>query len=212
MIHGFKGKCVTTAEEWLIDYSLKNGNAVNVNPDLLEMPIKFDSKEVDAFILDVIDNKLVIHLAFPLKCKFDDKSNRYETSYVRKLINSNKFLNRFNPEFVKHIQLTEVHTEDYTTKDKLWLLSHEEISQDVAFLKPNGKCTAFEMFKTIDLEAYSQIVLKDAYGWRLRSAGSYTNYVSDSSYVGIADYYGNVDYSSAYYTDYGALLPACTIC
>ena len=214
MIHGFKGNKTTTAEEWLIDYSLKTGNSIDINPDLFDMPIKFDGTEVDAFILDVLDNKLVIQLALPMVTTFDDKSNRYETSYVRRLINSNEFLSRFNPEFVKYIQPTEVHTEDYTTEDKLWLLSHEEISQDVAFLKPNGKCTAFEMFKTIDLEAYSQMLLKnkDAYGWRLRSANSSTNYENYSTYVGFVNDSGSVNNYIANNTYYGALLPACTIC
>ena len=214
MIRGFKDNKTATAEEWLIDYSLRTGNAVNVNPDLLDMSIKFDGKEVDAFILDVCNNKLVIQLSLPMvtKTKFDDKSNRYETSYVRRLINSNEFLNRFNSEFVKRIQQTKVHTENYVTTDKLWLLSHEEINSNVGFLKPNDNCTTFEMFKTIDLEAYSQIVLKDAYGWRLRSAYSNTYNEYYSIYVGIVDYYGYVDYYDADTTYYGALLPACTIC
>ena len=219
MIHGFKDKCVTTAEEWLIDYSLKTGNAVDTNIGLLDMPIKFDGKEVDAFILDVLGNKLVIQLALPMVTKFDNKSNRYETSYARRLINSNRFLNRFNQEFVKHIQLTEVHTEDYVTHDKLWLLSHEEaVNREVNFLKPNHECYTFEMFKAIDLEAYSQMLLKykthehKTHGWRLRSACSSVSGCLDSGIVGYVNYHGYVSYNSACYANGGALLPACTIC
>ena len=215
MIRGFKGKCMTTAEEWLIDYSLRTGNAVDINTDLFEMPIKFDGKEVDAFILDIIDNKLVIQLALPMVTKFDSRSNRYETSYVRKLINSNEFLNRFNPEFVKHVQIAEVHTEDYVTNDKLWLLSHEEINQFTEFLRPNHECHAFELFKNVDLAIYSRTLLKlnmkKLYGWRLRSAYSNTNYEYNSRYVGNVYNGGYVDYYNADYTNNGALLPACTI-
>ena len=218
MIHGFKGNKTTTAEEWLIDYSLKTGNSIDINTDLLGMPIKFDGTEVDAFILDVHSNKLVIQLALPTVTTFDGKSNRYETSYVRKLINSNEFLSRFNPEFVKYIQPTKVKTEDYVTYDKLWLLSHEEINHSdyrcSNYLRPNHECHAFEMFKTIDLEAYSRVLLKnkDVYGWRLRSAYSNTYNEIFSRCVGIVSCYGYVSSYNGYITDYGALLPACTIC
>ena len=219
MIHGFKDKCVTTAEEWLMDYSLRTGNSIDINTDLLDMPIKFDGKEVDAFILDIIDNKLVIQLVLPTIIPFDGKSNRYETSYVRNLINSSEFLNRFNKEFINHIQITEVHTEDYITNDKLWLLSHEEIYQcsDDLLLRPNHECHAFEMFKTIDLKAYSRMLLRsieekiNAYGWRLRSACSYSSY-NPSKYVGTVNEYGLIGYNYAHHIADGVVLPACTIC
>ena len=215
MIHGFKGKCMTTVEEWLVDYSLRTGNVVDVNPDLISMSIRFDGTEVDAFILDIIDNKLVIQLVLPMVAEFDNKSNRYETSYVRELINSNEFLHRFNLEFVKRIQLTEVHTEDYVTNDKLWLLSHEEINQDsdLLIIRPNHECHAFEMFKTIDLAAYSQMLLelnmKKSYGWWLRSSVSVLS--SDSKYVGFVSNSGYVNGYGYNIIDIGSLLLACTI-
>ena len=217
MIHGFKDNKTTTAEEWLIDYSLKTGNSIDINTDLLDMPIKFDGKEVDAFILDIFDNRLVIQLALPIVTTFDGKSNRYETSYVRRLINSNEFLSRFNPEFVKHGQQTTIHTEEYVTTDKLWLLSHEEINRSdyrcSNYLRPNHECYTFEMFKTIDLEAYSRVLLKnkDAYGWRLRSAYSSPN-AAFNSLVGSVNEYGYVNYYGVIHTDVGALFPVCTIC
>ena len=216
MIHGFKGKCMTTVEEWLIDYSLRTGNVIDVNPDLLDMPIKFDGKEVDAFILDIIDNKPIIQLVLPTVTKFDGKSNRYETSYVRELINSNKFLNRFNLEFVKHIKPTKVHTEDYVTNDKLWLLSHEEVNStnlSLVNFRSNDKCTAFEIFKTINLAAYSQMLfelnMKKSYGWWLRSSASIL--ASSSRYVGFISNGGYVNGYSYNIIDIASLLPACTI-
>ena len=218
MIHGFKGKCVTTVEEWLIDYSLRTGNVVDVNPDLISMPIRFDGKEIDAFILDVIDNKLVIQLVLPMVELFDGESNRYATSYVRKLINSNEFLHRFNSEFVKRIQMTEVHTEDYVTNDKLWLLSHEEVNpikSSLVDFRSNDRCTVFEMFKTIDLATYSQMLLrlngKTSYGWWLRSSAS-SVLISSSRYVGFVNDSGYMNGYSHYTIDLGSLLPACTIC
>ena len=219
MIHGFKGNKTTTAEEWLIDYSLRTGNVVGVNTDLFEMPIKFDGREVDAFILDVLGNKLVIQLSLLMVTKFDDNSNRYGTSYVRELITSKEFLNRFNPEFAKHVQQTKVRTEDYVTNDKFWLLSHEEvINREVNFLKPNHECHIFEMFKTIDLDAYSQMLLKyktheyKTHGWRLRSAYSSVSGRLDSGIVGYVSSYGIVNVYLANNTEFGALMPACTIC
>ena len=210
MIHGFKGNKTTTAEEWLIDYSLRTSNVVDVNPDLISMSIKFDGKEVDAFILDMIDNKLVIHLALPLKCEFDGKSNRYETSYVRELINSNEFLSRFNPEFAKHVQQTTIHTEDYVTTDKLWLLSHEEISK-VGFFIPNEYCRSFDLFKHVDLQSYSEMLLKlskqQCFGWRLRSA-----YYDSRYYVGCVDDYGDLGIYNVASATFGAVAAACAIC
>ena len=200
---------MTTAEEWLIDYSLKTGHVVDINPDLISMSIRFDGTEVDAFILDVIDNKLVIQLALPIQTIFDATTNVYKNCYIRNLINSEEFLNRFNSEFVKHIQITEVHTEDYITNDKLWLLSHEEINRTPAFLIPNHECYAFEMFKTIDLAAYSRMLLKiDVYGWWLRSADGYRALINDNKIIGCVCADGSV-YNNAY-TD--ALCPACAIC
>lgn len=217
MIHGFKDDKTITAEEWLIDYSLKANNAIDINTDLLNLPIKFDGKKIDAFILDAIDNKLVIQLALPIATKFDAESNVYKTSYIRKLLNSQDFLSRFNQEFVERIKLTTVHTEDYTTLDKLWLLSHEEVGQDVYFLKSNSKCHVFEMFKTIDLATYSQMMLNElnndvAYGWRLRSVYSSVANYFDSKTVGYIYINGGVGIKTVDVTSCGAVLPACTIC
>lgn len=215
MIRGFKDNKTTTAEEYLIDYGLRTGNHADVNYDLLNMSIKFDGNEIDAFILDVIDDKLILQLVLPIKEKFDNTSNVYKTSHIRNLINSDKFLSRFNNEFIEHIKPTIVHTEDYTTEDKLWLLSHEEVNQPISFLKKNNDCNSYDLFKNVDMKSYSRTLLnlnKQRYSaWWLRSAYSYTDTEDYSSFVGCVDYSGGVDYNYAFYTDYGALLPACTI-
>ena len=216
MICGFLNNSVVSAEEYLIAYGLRTGSHVDVNCGLLNMSIKFDDKEIYAFILDVANGSLSIQLVLPLKDKFDDMTNVYKNSYIRNLINSKDFLNRFDQEFVNHIKPTIVHTEDYTTTDKLWLLSHEEISKQADFLRTNDNCQPFDLFEHTDLRSYSQALLKlnkqQCYGWRLRSATPYTTYKSLSRFVGFVTDGGDVYNTHAFHTDYGALLPACTIC
>ena len=215
MTYGFINGKIVSAEEYLIDLELRIGQSTNIKHDLLNMPIKFDDTKIDAFIIGVKDDKPVIQLILPLSDKFDDKSNVYKTSYIRKLLNSNDFLNRFNQEFVERIQLTEVNTTNYVTYDKLWLLSHEEIAQNVDFLEQNKKCHAFDLFKHTDINSYTQMILElnkqQCYGWRLRSASSDTTGSYNSELVGYVDHYGEVDNYRANYTRFGAMLPACTI-
>ena len=215
MIYGFLNGKIVSVEEYLIDYSIRTGQSIHIPTDLLNMSITFDNKEVDAFVLEVIDDKLVIQLALPIREKFDDKSNVYKTSYIRQLLNSDKFLSRFNKEFVEHIKQTEIHTNDYITDDKLWLLSHEEINQQTYFLKTNNNSFSFDLFKNVDLKSYSKILLlnlnkQNCCGWRLRSAYSCAYIESYSRCVGYVDYNGSVGYDNAIYTDIG-ILPACII-
>lgn len=216
MICGFLNNKTISAEEYLIAYGLRTGNHADVNYDLLNMSIKFDGNEVDAFIIDIADDKLILQLVLPRAEWFDNKSNVYKTSYVRKLLNSDDFLSRFNQEFVECIKPTKVHTENYTTIDKLWLLSHEEINQHADFLEANHNCRLFDLFKHIDLQSYSQTLLKlnnqDCYAWRVRSACSYNAAMYNSKFVGYVNIGGNVNYGSAGSTYIGALCPACTIC
>ena len=216
MIYGLINDKIVSAEEYLIDLELRKAQHICINHSVLNVPIRFDNMEVDAFILDAIGNKLIIQPVLPLKEKFDDKLNAYKTSYIRKLLNSDSFLSRFNPEFVKHIKETTVNTEDDTTDDNLWLLSHEEINQSVDFLRLNNNIYAFDLFEHTDMRSYSEMLLKlnnqKCGGWRLRSAFSDPAYYNCSRYVGYVDDIGDVDYSNVDHTTYGAVLPACTIC
>ena len=216
MTYGFINGKIVSAEEYLIDLELRIGQSTNIKHDLLNMPIKFDDTKIDAFIIGVKDDKPVIQLILPLSDKFDDKSNVYKTSYIRKLLNSNDFLNRFNQEFVERIQLTEVNTTNYVTYDKLWLLSHEEIAQNVDFLEQNKKCHAFDLFKHTDIKRYTQTLLElnkqQCYGWRLRSARSYTARGNYNSWVGSVNDCGYVIGSYVNTTYNGWILPVCAIC
>ena len=217
MIYGFLDSKVVNAEEYLIDYSIRTGQSVNISTDLLNIPITFDGSDINAFILDITNNnELVLQLVLRIKEKFDNSSNCYKTSYIRELLNSTHFLNRFNTKFINHIKQTKIHTENYITTDKLWLLSHEEINlADTIFLNRNKTCKSFDAFKHIELKSYSKTLLnlnqQNCYGWRLRSAYSGTNYESNSISVGYVSDYGNVYSDNANDTNHGALLPACII-
>ena len=227
MIRGFLNGEIVSAEEYLIDYSIRTSQSVHIPTNLLTIPITFNGNDINAFILDVIDDKLVLQLILPSKSIFDDNSNIYRTSYIRKLLNSDEFLSKFNTEFVKHIKLTIVHTGNYTTKDKLWLLSHEEINQSNPFFKTNNNCYSFDLFKhgdlnaldvfkrngiNTDLKSYSRMLLKlnkqDYCGWLLRSAclniSDYVSYVNRYGYV-----HGGYIYDDAF--SGSNLFPACMI-
>ena len=216
MIHGFLNNKIVSAEEYLIDLELRKGRSVGISHNLIDMFIRFDNREIDAFILDNTNDRLIIQLVLPLADKFDDRTNVYKNSHIRKLLNSTKFLSRFNKEFIKHIKPKIVHTENYTTKDKLWLLSHEEVCRDVDFLRRNNNCRPFDLCEQINLRIYSQALLKlnnqEWNGWWLRSACSSASNNSGSSLVGFVNSGGYVDYDYATDTDYAALLPACIIC
>lgn len=216
MIYGLINDKIVSAEEYLIDLELRKAQHICINHSVLDVSIRFDNKEVDAFILDAIGNKLIIQLVLPLKEKFDDNSNAYKTSYIRKLLNSDTFLARFNKDFTKRIQETTINTEDYKTKDRFWLLSHEEINQSVDFLKLNNNTYAFDLFRYTDINSYTQLLLnlnhQKCFGWRLRSAYFDADYYGIGRYVGCVYYDGRVDYGYTYNAYGGALLPVCAIC
>ena len=216
MIYGVVNNKITNAEEYLIDLELHKGQPININRNLIDISIKFDNQDVDAFVIDAIKNKLIIQLVLPLNDIFDDMTNVYKNSYIRKLLNSDDFLRRFNKEFIEHIKPTIVHTEDYTTTDKLWLLSHEEIAQNVDFLEQNKNCHAFDLFRHTDIKRYTQTLLElnkqQCYGWRLRSARSYTARGNYNSWVGSVNDCGYVIGNYVNTTYNGWVLPVCTIC
>lgn len=216
MLHGFLHNKITTPEEYLIGLEMRQGQPISIDHSILDMPIKFDNNEIDAFILDAVDGRLVIQLLLPLKMMFDADSNVYEVSFIRKLLNSDSFLSRFNEEFAGHIKKHDIHTEDYVTHDKLWLLSHEEMNQNANFLRSNSKCHSFELFKSTDIRSYSKMLLslndQNCFGWRLRSAYSATTYDNYDMGVGFVNNNGYIDFSTADNEYYGALCPACAIC
>lgn len=79
---------------------------------------------------------------------FDEKSNVWRDSSIRKYMNDD-MAKKFNPEVLKLIKEHDVHTEDYVTKDKFWLLSHEEIGykDESNMFKKNVGAETFDYYK-----------------------------------------------------------------
>ena len=55
------------------------------------------------------------------------KETTWKNSKIREVLNSNAFISKFEKTFVDCIQNTNVKTENYTTTDKFWLLSTNEV-------------------------------------------------------------------------------------
>ena len=51
MICGFLNGEIVSAEEYLIDYSIRTGQSVYISTDLLNIPITFDGNDITAFIV-----------------------------------------------------------------------------------------------------------------------------------------------------------------
>lgn len=85
--------------------------------------------------------------------EFDQNTNVYKDSEIRRYLNGD-FLNKFDPSFVEMLKTTDVHTDDYVTYDKMWLLSHEEIGyfDDSHMFKPNVGSVAYDYYRQISDE------------------------------------------------------------
>lgn len=92
--------------------------------------IKFNGKLIPWIIVGKKDNgDLIINSEDCLeKRRFDEKTNKWKDSEIRAYLNGKEFAKKFDPEFLKLVKTEDVHTEDYVTKDKFWLLSHEEVN------------------------------------------------------------------------------------
>lgn len=80
---------------------------------------------------------------------FDLKTNDWKTSRLRKYLNT-EFLSKLGKEVAEAIIPTDVSTDDYVTKDKVYVLSHEEmgiIDSKNEFVS-NLNAHAFSYYKT----------------------------------------------------------------
>lgn len=83
------------------------------------------------------------------KRAFDQNTNVWRDSELRKYLNS-EFLDKLDPEFVKMLRPTEVHTDNYTTIDRVWIPSHEEIGyhDSNGMFKKNIGAKAYDYYKS----------------------------------------------------------------
>jgi hypothetical protein len=167
--------------------------------------IRYCENLCEALVLNESKEGKIVQILLSIFWSFDDKSNVWKKSDIRKWLNSYKFLKEFDESFLNLIKETEVHTEDYVTKDKFWLLSHEEVGYENKYgvFNPNKNTRKFDYFDGSDEK---RCVLNDVIpcGWWLRSVSSGYSYrvglVYNDGYV--CNYNADIYYS---------VLPACLI-
>lgn len=132
----------------------------------------YNGKFIEALCLDISDKGKTVMLFPEIQESFDEAgSTSWKESSIRRKINSNVFVCKLDEDFIDHTVVKEIHTRDYTTYDRFWLLSHEEIGSDVSYCKPNDsqKCLGYfegrrktRMFNPLLYSLYD-------YTWWLRS-------------------------------------------
>ena len=172
--------------------------------------VSFEGKYVPWIIINKDKEALTINSEDCLKEKaFDKETNKWKDSAIRKYLNGKYFKDKFEKEFLKLVSDDLIGTEDYTTTDKFWLLSHEEIgNKGNDSLKKNCETKHFKYFSS-RVKRIKEIWNKDgereARFWWLRSACA-----NDCSSVGLVSDGGYISNNFAYNL-YGGLSPACSI-
>ena len=167
---------------------------------------KFDGKSIEALCLDISDEGKTVMLFPEMRGKFDERrSNNWKDSSIRRKLNSNVFIRKLDEDFINHTIMKEVHTCDYVTHDRFWLLSHEEVGSNTNRFKENRLCKKLKYFDESDESRCFDETFCSARFWWLRSAGS-----GYGDIVGCVGIFGNVglDIADSYY----AVLPVCLIC
>lgn len=130
---------------------------------------------------------------------FDNNSNDYVKSSIRKFLNSCKFIDRLSPRLQKLCIESSIWYKNFEIKDKFWLLSHEEVGFMItSWLANNTKPRWFS--KTFVSDNSRQKLYIDesgkvgrfTYHWCLRSVSSFND-----NFVGYVSMLGNVLNSSA---------------
>lgn len=102
--------------------------------------VRYTDKLVPFQIVDMTENNDLVLCSQNILERhiFDKNTNKWKDSELRKYMNSKEFMDKFDPEFIADLKVGTVHTEDYTTQDKFWIPSHEEIGEgNSSFLKEN---------------------------------------------------------------------------
>ena len=175
----------------------------------MSFTVKFDGKLIEVLCLDISDEGKTVMLFPEMQEAFDKgEINNWKDSSIRRKLNSNVFMCKLDEEFINHTVVKEIHTCDYTTYDRFWLLSHEEVggSKNYSkYFKENRLCKKLKYFDESDKSRCFDRMLYPPRTWWLRSASSC---YSDS--VGCAYRDGFVN---GYYVDNNdiAVLPTCLL-
>lgn len=113
--------------------------------------VTYDNKRIPMQVIHKYDDGRVVLQSYYLleQRAFDQNTNVYKDAEIRQYLNGD-FLKKFDSEFVDMLKTTDVHTDNYVTHDKMWLLSHEEIgySDDSNMFKPNVGSITYDYYKT----------------------------------------------------------------
>ena len=182
-----------------------SGNGVPLKFDeLANLDISYKGSPIESHCLEIRPDGLVVQLMLEETVAFDKMSNCYQTSEIRRHLSSLKFLDSFNREFISHVKESEVHTEDYITRDRFYLLSHEEVGviDGIYRFKPNREIKRLDMFS--DCVSRQRVVGDKYVYWWLRSASAGTD-------IGVGCVCDNGRVSNYHITSDIKCLPACLI-
>jgi len=171
----------------------------------MSFTVNFDKKFIEALCLDISDEGKTVMLFPEMREKFDTRNhNSWKDSSIREKLNSDDFFCKFDKEFINHTVVKEIHTCDYVTHDRFWLLSHEEVGSNTNRFKENRLCKKLKYFDESDESRCFDETFCSARFWWLRSA------FSDYDYnVGYVNYDGYV--YNCYASSHNAVLPVCLI-
>lgn len=148
-----------------------SGNDVPLKFDeLANLDISYKGSPIESHCLEIRPDGLVVQLMLGETVAFDKMSNCYQTSEIRRHLTSPKFLDSFNREFISHVKESEVHTEDYITRDRFYLLSHEEVGfiDGLFWLRSNRETKKLDGFS--DCVSRQRMIGSTNVYWWLRSA------------------------------------------
>ena len=134
---------------------------------------KFDGKLIEALCLDITDEGKTVMLFPEMQEEFDEGgSNNWKNSSIRRELNSDVFMCKLDEDFINHTIIKDVHTCDYITNDRFWLMSHEEIGLNTNSFKENHLCKKLKYFDGSTKSRRFDEIFCSPCRWWLRSAYS----------------------------------------
>ena len=167
------------------------------------------------------DGSIIVMPAHALgKAVFDkDKKTNWKDSDIRKYLNSNQFLQMFQPEFIDSIVEYDIQTNSDRTKDKFWLLSTNEVAY-----KPTSRQTGYDLDLTADKSKKFEYFEEKNYSkrcipsseksksyviWLLRNSAK--KKLSGREVICAINAYGKPSEASEYSSFEGYIVPACAL-
>ncbi len=162
-------------------------------------------------VLDNINGKVFLFSEAILDAhKFDDKLNSYELSNIRKYLN-NEFYNKAFTEKQKELLESTILNDLLNKKDKVFLLSKEEMTSSLLGFKNNDEEDYVRSKRITDYAkangSYEYIGSNNGFYWLCTAYNDKKMMLSNAYFVG---YDGYIDYDCVYDSHYG-VAPALVI-